>query len=112
MQLGLADEQFILPSVQALYYAHIRLRRILSALFAMEIIAMTVIFCLCLPQVGYGLHCVTLSFPNVVAIYLCAFSLFPEETSSLTQINSKCCTDGIRAASFWPDDVEILPSCT
>src|ERR1700710_2193655 len=57
-------------AVQALYYEKIYLRRFLKICFLTEIIVMVAIFVLSMPDIKYGVHCVTVSFPIKVVVFL------------------------------------------
>lgn len=60
------------PLVQALFHEKIYLMRFLRGLFFLEIVLMTILFILGLPQLQFGLHCVITFFPGIVVGYLYA----------------------------------------
>lgn len=53
--------------VQALYHRNALLRRALRALFLAEIIIMTLLFAMSMPNMKYGAYCVIVDFPSKTA---------------------------------------------
>ncbi|KAF8058613.1 hypothetical protein FPV67DRAFT_510089 [Lyophyllum atratum] len=61
--LMLGVQIILLMRVDALYYAHLRLRMFLRALYMVEVVVTWVVFAIAMPKIEYGLNCLVTSFP-------------------------------------------------
>ncbi|TFK76735.1 hypothetical protein BDN72DRAFT_6614 [Pluteus cervinus] len=84
--LVFATQFILLLRVEALYYERTSLRYILRFLFLSEVILMTVILGLSIPRIGYGIQCVALSFPYMVAVFFFTPIIFESVLFILTMV--------------------------
>jgi hypothetical protein len=99
--------------VGALYQRKAFLQLTLRALYVAEIITMTVIFIIAMPQVEYGIHCVVTYFPPKYSTpFLWAAPFFSDCYILLTLRFLKPASYHDRVSFVCPHDGKILRSCT
>lgn len=96
--------------VQALYYERIHLCRFLKTCFLTEIVVMVAVLVLSMPDIKYGVHCVTIYFPVKVVVFLYVpFHLVLVVLCRPSSFSLKRLSNTIRDASIRTYHGEVLP---